>query len=166
MTKVGFWWRVLAVLIDACFLLLILLLLSIMWPSLYQLGLTVNEMNALSIGIAVLYLTTEVFFAGTPGKLILRQRIKTADGTVANTWRLLTRWCGKQYPIIFNFLFITTAWFPFHFIYGFGICVVLFGCLFAANEDKRAWHDQWAGTAVFWKERVEARGFPVTMRNE
>src|SRR5205814_496662 len=95
------------------------------------------------------YTFTEVFFAATPGKMILRLRIGSSDGTPADGWRLLLRWSTKQFALLFQMLFNLTGIPLFYLLGGFGGLVVLIGCLYASNDDKQAWHDQWAGTAVF-----------------
>ena len=42
----------------------------------------------------------------------------------------------------------------FRVLSGFYSLIVVVGCLYASNDDKRAWHDLWAGTSVFRKPRT------------
>lgn len=39
---------------------------------------------------------------------------------------------------------------------------VVIGCLHASNDSKQAWHDQWSGTAVYRRQRIQPRGFPIS----
>jgi uncharacterized RDD family membrane protein YckC len=96
----------------------------------------------------IAYTSMEFFLAATPGKLILRQRIAGADARAAGRWRLFLRWSTKQMPLLCEFLFIFTGGTVFYYVGGLEWILVLIGCLFAANDEKLAWHDQWAGTAV------------------
>jgi uncharacterized RDD family membrane protein YckC len=38
--------------------------------------------------------------------------------------------------------------------------VLLVGFLYALNDDKRAWHDEWAGTAVYRRRKLAPPPLP------
>jgi hypothetical protein len=42
--------------------------------------------------------------------------------------------------------------------------VVMFGCLQALDEHRRAWHDEWAGTAVLRRARLPVLSPPPLPR--
>jgi uncharacterized RDD family membrane protein YckC len=149
MKRVGFWLRVLALLIDSVFVLLLLMLCRFL-----NLQITGNaESSRLADGlfyaVVLIYTLTEVFFAATPGKLFLKLRIGRNDCAIADKWRLSLRWSTKQLPLILVLMFVATNWPPFMLLRGLSSAIILLGCFYAANDDKLSWHDQWAGTAVY-----------------
>ena len=116
----------------------------------------------LIVGLVVLiYTLMEVFFRGTPGKLILRMRIMAIDGTPADKWQLILRWSTKQSPLLASILFDVTQYSPFKVLSGLSGFIIFIGCLFVANDDKLAWHDQWAMTAVYPLPKRQPQGFEV-----
>jgi hypothetical protein len=56
---------------------------------------------------------------------------------------------------------MVTAFPILYFLAGLASLFVLIGCLFASNDDKLTWHDQWAKTAVEKRVQVTPGGFPV-----
>lgn len=147
MGRVGFWFRVLATVIDAALFLplwLLLLVLLFEWP------------HAAAVGSAVawlLYSSLEVAAAGTPGKLVLGLRIAYPDGSTADRWTLFLRWSTKQLPVMAILLYLLTDFVPLRLLAGFAELFVGIGCLFASTDLKQAWHDQWSKTAVCRKPR-------------
>src|SRR5262245_36102352 len=104
-TRIGFFLRLLAVLIDAAFLFVALIILSLAWPIFEQAGVTIQIMNIGWIGGVIVYTFSEVLFAGTPGKLLLRQRIASSSGIPADRWQLFLRWTAKQLPLVSRLLY-------------------------------------------------------------
>lgn len=148
--RVGFWWRALALLIDfvICTFLIFLMLLTVEIVS----ARTIERQRLIQnliIGCLLIYTCTEVVFAGTPGKRILGLKIGCNNGTSADIWRLILRWSTKQSPLLLSLIFFATNLAPFDFLLGLSATVILIGCLFASNDDRLTWHDQWAGTAVY-----------------
>ena len=58
-------------------------------------------------------------------------------------------WQTKQLPVIALILNSLSHVNGFRLIGGLANLIIAVGCLFAANDDRLAWHDQWSGTAVF-----------------
>lgn len=144
--RIGFWWRVLAALIDGVFVVV----LGFALMAVAQAGqLSQLMFDLIWLGSLLLYSTSEVLFRGTPGKLLLGLRIAAINRAPGDGWRLFLRWSTKQLPLVAMLLFSITAWPLFYLLQGISALFVAIGCLYAANDDKLAWHDQWAGTAVF-----------------
>ncbi len=158
MVRAGFWRRAIALLID---------LLIVFGPWLAILFVTINALDrhgrwdaqaewwvaVLSYVPWLLYSMLEIFPGATLGKMLLGMRITRADGAPADRWRLVGRYIGKHYPWVF---YVTAALADnglFVYLGGIGLIVVTIGCLYASDEDKRAWHDDWAGTAVALRRR-------------
>jgi uncharacterized RDD family membrane protein YckC len=154
--------RLLALLIDAALLLPILFGLVYYLQDVQTAPVSVTDFIFVS-GLFI-YSWTELFFGGTPGKLLLGLRIAGADGSPAEFWKRFSRWLTKQLSIICWLLFILTQFQGFYVVGGFMNLVLGIGFLYSSNDDKQAWHDQWCGTAVYRKKRRgEAAGFPVTV---
>jgi uncharacterized RDD family membrane protein YckC len=156
MHRVGFWFRVLALLIDlAIFLPLVLVPLFFFHAS--------KQFTSLALlGAWLLYSAFEVFTVGTPGKQLLGLEIANADGSEADGWKLSLRWSTKQSPVILGLLYLITGSTLLYFLGGLMQWLVAIGCLFAGTDSRQAWHDRWAQTAVFWRSRAPVpQGFPV-----
>ena len=82
--------------------------------------------------------------------------------SLADRWRLILRWSAKQFWLFAMLLFILTSVPLFYVLSGFMSLIVIIECLFASNDDKLAWHDQWAGTAVYRRARLGSAAPPVT----
>jgi uncharacterized RDD family membrane protein YckC len=151
--RVGFWRRTFAALIDWICAAIVLLPTEGVRRSLAASGdLSLFANQGILLGEHVFLLALfgfEVFAASSVGKFLLRLRIANNDGRAASTATLLNRWTAKWsfilvalvYDIAPNTLLMWLANIAFFF--------VLIGCFAVAGESKLAWHDQWAGTAVF-----------------
>jgi uncharacterized RDD family membrane protein YckC len=169
--RVGFWRRVLATLLDAAFIFVIAFVCVIFVSALIDGAVADPESEERFVAAAIaliclLYSTMEIFTAGTLGKLILRMRIRNVDSTPADRWTLFLRWSSKQSPMIFSLLFAFTNFAGFRLVSGLCGTIVTIGCLFAANDDKLAWHDQWAKTAVYPIPKPVAQGFEVVTESQ
>ena len=153
MQKVGFPLRLAAALIDA--LIAYFAGVAILFAS-YAAGVPQNVYDLMFWSWVLLYSFTEVPWTATPGKRILGISIRDFDGTGICRWRRFSRWMAKWSPIIFSLLLDVTGWLPFNLLGGFLSAVILVGCVAILNDDKRAWHDEWAGTAVFRKRKLKA----------
>ena len=154
MHRAGFWIRTLAAGID----LIAFFAFSIISGFLRDSGATRSANDAIaSLFVCVAWLaysTFEIWTAGTPGKLLLRLRIRAIDGSIADFWRKFLRWSTKQLPIIALSLFIVTGFVPLYWLAGFMNVVVSVGCLYALDDDHLTWHDQWAKTVVYRQRKV------------
>ena len=146
--RVGFWMRLIAAAIDVFAFFFV----YISGFAFVQVA-TRSQMQWLEslLGPCVwlLYMLSEVLLAASPGKLILGLRIACVDAAPADFWRKFLRYSTKHFGVMLLLAYILTGFVGFYFISGivnFFICV---GFLFASNDDKQAWHDQWSGTAVY-----------------
>lgn len=149
MRRVGFWFRVLALLIDLPIMILLLALCVVVLTAVANPRTSTRLTNTVLVSAVLIYTFTEVIFSGTPGKRLLRLKIGRNDGTPADAWRLFLRWSTKLLPLILLLMFIATNWNGFYFATGYTETLVCIGCLYAANDDKLSWHDKWAHTAVY-----------------
>ena len=144
--RAGFWIRVLAAVIDIVAMIVISIALAVMMQA-------IPDVDARTVQTIVYaawlgYTTFEIWTAATPGKLILRLRISEQDCTPAEFWRRVLRWSTKQFWLIaYLFFLLSTSW-VLYAIGGFSSLIVTIGSLYAANDDRLTWHDQWAHTAV------------------
>ncbi len=161
MSRIGFWLRLVAVLLD-----LILFLLAYAGTEMILLliapGYTTQRASSIAAAMIWLALTcSEVLAAASPGKLALGLRIARADGTVGDFWTLFLRWSSKHLWAICQLLFAVTSAPVFYMLGGFSGLVMTVGCLYASGDFKQAWHDQWARTAVFRKSNVQRSTMPA-----
>jgi RDD family protein len=111
--------------------------------------------------LVLAYTSSEVWLAATPGKLALGLWIGTSAGTRAGRWTLALRWSSKYYSTFLGLIFAMTLDPLTYYLGGFMKLVVAVGCLAALDEHRRAWHDEWAGTAVLRRRAVAAGGPPT-----
>ncbi|MDB5304061.1 MAG: hypothetical protein JWM97_1610 [Phycisphaerales bacterium] len=161
--RAGFWVRVAAGVTD---LFAALVLFIAVWIPLAILGDKPPHATQQSIATGalcilwLLYSSTEFFLAGTPGRLLLGQRIALQNGFRADKWRLFLRWSTKQAPVIVG---LTGSMLPniaFLLVQSILLWVLAIGLLAILNEDRLSWHDQWAGTAVWRTRRVAPPPLP------
>jgi uncharacterized RDD family membrane protein YckC len=100
----------------------------------------------------LLYSSTEFLFAGTPGRLLLGQRIARQNGFRPDKWMLFLRWSTKQAPVIVGMIELLLPNVAFSILRSLLQGMLMVGLLAILNDDRLSWHDQWAGTAV-WKAR-------------
>lgn len=98
------------------------------------------------------YTMPEFLWGMTLGKWLLGIRIGGQPAVLTSRWRLFLRWSTKHYGFVVGLISLcipSAAWAE---VEGLSSWVVAVGCIAALNDDRLAWHDQWAGTAV-WRER-------------
>jgi uncharacterized RDD family membrane protein YckC len=149
--RAGFWIRLLATAID----IVVMVLIGVGVAAVTEMAVAAISYSIAPTGLAALvyamwlaYTSMEIWFAATPGKMIFRLRVGNADCSEADFWRLFLRWSTKWSWLFLSFVFMLTEWPPLYLLSGFISLVVVIGCLFAANDDRMTWHDQWARTAV------------------
>jgi hypothetical protein len=84
------------------------------------------------------------------------------DATEAPTSRLVMRWMTKNSNSIWSFFAVVFNIAALDRIAGLAGLIVFIGCFMVLRESKKAWHDDWAGTAVYRPPR-EKRGFEPIM---
>ena len=165
--RAGFWIRVLAVVIDLVPAIVLFIgaatFVTFAWGSAGGRDVEARIGEVLGDAAVLLYMSLEIWIAGTLGKRLLGLRIAAADGLPADRWRLMLRWSTKQFPLLCALLFAATRFPLLYVIGGFTNLFVVIGCLFASNDDHLTWHDQWAGTSVVHLRPAPsaARGFAV-----
>jgi uncharacterized RDD family membrane protein YckC len=163
--RAGFWWRVAAVAVDLViggfFVVGGWVIERVILEGLdAPLGTTeyVGEMTLTLL--LLVYTSSEVWLAGTPGKLVLGMTIGTAAGTEASRWTLALRWSAKWFGYLLGLVHAVTHDAASYFLAGLMNTIVQVGCLQALDEDRRAWHDEWAGTAVLRRRKAVPAGPP------
>ncbi|MDB5331310.1 MAG: hypothetical protein JWP03_2461 [Phycisphaerales bacterium] len=159
----GFWARAMAGATDLLAALVLLLIVSV---TMTVAGETLAPRTQKAIGggalcvLWLLYSSTEFIFAGTPGRLLLGQRIARQNGFRPDKWMLFLRWSTKQAPVIVALidLFLPSA--AFSILQGLLQGLLAVGLLAILNDDRLSWHDQWAGTAV-WRTRRRLQPPPL-----
>ncbi|MEA2735509.1 MAG: hypothetical protein QOE14_1960 [Humisphaera sp.] len=156
--RAGFWIRVLATGIDVAAMLFIaagMVVVAEMVLVGTAFSIAEDHFGALVYATWLIYTSFELWCAGTPGKLLLRMRIRNTDCSPGDFWRLFLRWSTKWSWLFLSFLFMLTEWSPLYVLSGFLSLPVVIGCFFAANDDHLTWHDDWAHTAVCYRSRAQ-----------
>ncbi len=173
--KVGFGPRLKAYLVDSVILSVIAVLFTLVAkPLLRHLLPLTDEEIALMTGydiqlpfyiywyvaftlLGVFYGLIEVFKAQSPGKILLKLKIQTAEAMDADTKTLVTRYAVKnisQIVLFFAFIFGSSGLETFGKVLGFGIFV---GCLLVLGKNKLAFQDMAAKTAIFSTNEAAAQ---------
>lgn len=115
-----------------------------------------NTMIPISLLLGVIYYSTEVFFAASPGKKIVGICIGSDNNKAANIKQLLLRFLIKNISTVFSVLYISTKFNFFNLLgtfLGLVVSIGFFGVLF---ERKQALHDILAKTAVYEKSVIKS----------
>jgi uncharacterized RDD family membrane protein YckC len=110
-------------------------------------------MSAILYAALLAYSTLEIWTGATPGKMLLRLRISDQDCAPAMFWPRVLRWSTKWMGFILTLLFVLSDFALLYWLAGLMNLIIFIGCLHAANDDRLAWHDQWAHTAVCYRPR-------------
>jgi uncharacterized RDD family membrane protein YckC len=86
--------------------------------------------------------------------MVVGVRIGRAAGGRAGRWTLALRWSAKYFALFLALVHAVTGDVLSQFLASWMNTVVIVGCLQALDESKRAWHDEWAGTAVLRRRPV------------
>jgi len=160
--RAGFWIRALALGLDVLFIALLYaaVFMALAAANVYPTSAADVRWLAQMVFACIIltYTSLEVFCAASLGKLIFRLRIRRQDGNPAERWMLLLRWSTKQSPWILTLVMGVLPHPVFGWLQGLLEMILLCGTVPALNEDHLAWHDEWAGTAV-WK--VGRTGPPI-----
>ena len=110
------------------------------------------------------YTSTEIFLAGSPGKLILKMKIGSEAGAVpAPQDQLVKRWLIKSSGSLLNLLYAFTFVGLFWWLASLAGVVIFIGCFFALGANRQALHDVLAHTAVYGPAAAMAQGFQPVM---
>jgi uncharacterized RDD family membrane protein YckC len=152
--RAGFWARAAAALIDGIVVAVLYFIVAAAVIVVATSSDASSRRSELALRVAgsvlvLAYTSTEVWFAGTPAKLLLGMRIGAAAGGPADRWTLALRWSSKYFGSWLGLINAVTGDAGSYFLAGWMNTVVLTGCLQALDEYRRTWHDQWARTAVW-----------------
>ncbi len=146
MSRVGFWPRLLAAIIDAAFVVILWIITALVaWA-------WVRERPWVFVAELIVYASSEIFFAGTPGKLILRLRIRRFDGAPAERWRRIDRFLYKYGGVVYALLSGLIGSTGAELVARFWSTMIGIGCFYAFTASRQTWNDRWAHTAV-WRVR-------------
>ena len=152
MERSGFWIRAGAAAIDAVVFLVFAVTIGVTMSVLEARGeLTETKqrgLEAMLIALWLLYSSMEAMIGATAGKLACGIVIALPDGAPAPPWTRVLRWATKQFGVLLTFGWVVTDQPFFYAIAGLLNFLIPLGCLRALGEDKQAWHDVWAHTAV------------------
>lgn len=107
------------------------------------------------LAISAIYYSTEIFFAATPGKMILGIIIGDASKKNATMSQLVLRFFVKNISTVFTFLALITAVYFFSVLSSFLGMVIFFGCFGALSVRRQALHDIIAKTAIYFKDELK-----------
>ena len=140
--------RLSAVIIDGGLLLILLLAVT----ALPQTG--IAEVIALGGTFSII----EGFTSYSPGKAVLRIRIRNTDGTKVTATKLLGRWAIKNSGYVLGCLTFVAKIHPLSFVGPLATLVILGGGLLALGPSGQALHDKAFGTAIF-KSSISPKRF-------
>lgn len=119
-----------------------------------------NEMmigiTTVSVIISLLYYAFEIFMGASFGKLILGIKIADSDMKSGLFQKLFIRYIIKHISSVFSAIYVLTAMSLFSTIGSFLSFIILIGFFFVLGENKQAFHDMIAGTAVYYKQDLNA----------
>jgi uncharacterized RDD family membrane protein YckC len=120
-------------------------------------GALLGALGGFAIGTAVfgfLYSLIEGLTGASPGKMLLKLKVGTADGRHAQMATYLTRWAVKYSGQLLAFLSVVLATPAIGTIGTLANLVVFVGCFLVLGANRQAIHDMVAKTAVFNKAEL------------
>ncbi len=115
----------------------------------------VNRITPLSLAIGTVYALMEVFFAASPGKMLLGIIIGTADKKFAPIPKLFLRFCIKNISYFGTLLFVITNKEIFSSIGTFFSFMIFIGFFAILGAKRQGFHDMIAKTAVYFKDELK-----------
>ena len=100
------------------------------------------------------YFSTEIFFAATPGKMVLGIKIADEERQEAGMGTLFTRFIIKHIDYVFSVLTLLTAIQIFSTVGSVLSLLIVVGFFFTLAPKRQAFHDMLAKTAVYYREDV------------
>lgn len=106
--------------------------------------------------IAVIYFLTEAFLGATPGKMILKLKIGTAEGKNGSVGLYFTRYAIKNISSIIGLIALLLGSMGEYVNMAGTIAglVIFVGCFLALSASKQALHDKLTKTAVYKKDAL------------
>lgn len=114
------------------------------------------KMAVFTVIISMIYNSTEIFLAASPGKLLLGIKIAEAQMHTADYQKLVVRFLVKNINTIFSMLFVVSSIQIFSTLGSFAGFVIFVGCFFVLGDKRQAFHDMAAGTAVYYKNDLNS----------
>jgi len=177
MNRAGFGIRLGALLIDGVILFILYKIVGvIVAPHIDPTGKTFQEVYAAALAAArrvalfysfiqLAYMSTEVFKAASPGKMILKLKIISETGEAAQPNQLWTRFAVKNAATLVGILWAISGLGIVYAVQVLAGLAVFGGCFMALGAKKQALHDVIAKTAVLQPAAagVPAQGFQPVM---
>lgn len=166
--RVGFGRRLGAALIDFVIWTIIFLIIFFTTGMFEEASALINEAMAnpaaseelsrlispLAIILSIIYYSMEIFFAATPGKMVLGIKIADEERQEAVMGTLFTRFIIKHIDYVFSILALLTAIEVFSLFGSVLSLVIVVGFFFTLAPKRQAFHDMLAKTAVYYREDV------------
>ena len=166
--RIGFGLRLGAYLIDLFFYSVLFFILLYLTGSWDRLMISIPEfftdpqsaqdviktITPLSLVLSFVYYSLEIFFAASPGKMLLNIQIGNEDRTRAPIPTLAVRFVVKHVDYFFSALVIITTIEAFNFVGSFLGFVIFIGFFFVLAEKKQGFHDMLARTAVYRRSEI------------
>lgn len=167
--RVGFGRRVAAALVDMVLVIIVSSLIGVVFgflPEIESFSLE-NLMDPIymedlqrgflpfSLLITFIYYSMEIFFAATPGKMLLGLVIADESMKYATTGQLTARFVLKHLASIVQIFYVFT-WLSFiNSIAGFLSFLILGAFLFCLASSKQSIYDRISRTAIYYKKEVQ-----------
>ncbi|OGU57778.1 MAG: hypothetical protein A2X64_05815 [Ignavibacteria bacterium GWF2_33_9] len=115
-------------------------------------------MNSIPISflVSLIYFSTEILLAGTPGKYLLRIIIADENMRYASYGKLSNRFILKHLDVVFLGIFILTSLKWVQTISSFVGWLIFAAFLFVLGKKKQSLYDTISKTAVYFKKEVDA----------
>lgn len=112
-------------------------------------------MGVVSAAVGVAYMSLEIFRGQTVGKMVLKLKILSDEGTPATQAELLERFAVKNAASLVVLIGAITGLHFLSLLAGLIGLAVAAGALMMLRPDRLAFHDTLAGTAVYGPAEIE-----------
>lgn len=123
--------------------------------NLQQISFILRDSSLISGLLVLLYYSTEIFLAASPGKMILGLVIGSSNRFEAETGQLVNRYLLKHSNSLFSMLALITTYFIFETFSNILFLVIAIGFFFTLSNKRQALHDTLSNTAVYFKENIK-----------
>jgi uncharacterized RDD family membrane protein YckC len=177
-SRIGFWRRLGAALLDFAIVTIILVVVLYMNGFIARLTEYINEVMAAGQNFALInelqlefqnnnltnyaiiyliilaYYTLEIFIGASLGKLILGYQIGSLERTRASKRALILRYFYKHLPELLSLGWVISQIYVVDLLSSLLSFALLVGCFFVFSSKRQAFHDMLAGTAVYYREDI------------